>query len=320
VSSSEASRGVRPAALRAGARLAVLSPASTPNPQQVQRGIERLEAMGYKPVLYGHALDRGPLYYAGTREDRLANLHAAFADPEIEGILCTRGGWGSAELLPYLDTDLIRANPKAFIGYSDHTSLHCWLQNETRLVTFYGPMVAADFAREDGVELNSWRNSVEGIDHWAVGNGDGLRGLQAGVTEGVLRGGCLSILTQSLGTPYAAQADDSVLFLEDIGTKPYQWDRMLLHLRYSGRLETAKGIVFGNMAQCVTAEEMEFLERVLLYSLRDFRGPIAIGLRSGHVSAPNVTLPLNVRVRLDVSDEKKSELIFLEAAVTGQVG
>jgi muramoyltetrapeptide carboxypeptidase len=310
---------MRPAALRAGARLAVLSPASTPNPQQVQRGIERLEALGYRPVLYGHALDRGPLYYAGTREDRLANLHAAFADPEIDGILCTRGGWGSAELLPYLDADLIRANSKAFIGYSDHTALHCWLQNETNLVTFYGPMVAADFARDEGVELNSWRNSVEGLDHWGVGSSEGLHGLQAGVAEGVLRGGCLSILTQSLGTPYAARTDDCILFLEDIGTKPYQWDRMLLHLRYSGRLETAKGIVFGDMAQCVSAEEMEFLERVLLYSLRDFKGPIAIGLRSGHVNTPNVTLPLNVRVRLDVSDTKKPELIFLEGAVKGRV-
>jgi muramoyltetrapeptide carboxypeptidase len=320
VSSREASRVVRPAALARGARLAVLSPASSPNPQQVQRGMERLEALGYKPVLFGHALDRGPLYYAGRREDRLANLHAAFADPEIDGILCTRGGWGSAELLPYLDADLIRANPKVFIGYSDHTALHCWLQNETNLVTFYGPMVAADFAREEGVELGSWRHSIEGTSHWAVGGGEGLHGLQQGVAEGVLRGGCLSILTQSLGTPYAAQADDSILFLEDIGTKPYQWDRMLLHLRYSGRLETARGIVFGDMTQCVTAGEMEFLERVVLYSLRDFKGPIAIGLQSGHVSTPNVTLPLNVRVRLDVSDTKKAELVFLEAAVKGRVG
>jgi muramoyltetrapeptide carboxypeptidase len=297
----------------------VLSPASTPSPQQVQRGLEHLETLGYKPVLYGHALDRGPLYYAGTREERLENFHAAFADPKIDGILCTRGGWGSAELLPYLDAELIRANPKAFIGYSDHTALHCWLQNETNLVTFYGPMVAADFAREDGVELRSWRHSVSGDEGFAVGSGEGLRGLQSGTAEGVLRGGCLSILTQSLGTPYAARTDDSVLFLEDIGTKPYQWDRMLLHLHYSGRLESARGIVFGDMAQCVATDEMEFLERVIRYSLRDFKGPIAIGLRSGHVSAPNVTLPLNVRVRLNVTDTKTAELVFLEAAVKGRV-
>ncbi len=133
---------------------------------------------------------------------------------------------------------------------------------------------------------------------------DGLRVLQTGEAEGVLRGGCISILAQSLGTPYAARTDDSVLFLEDIGTKPYQWDRILLHLRYSGRLDSVRGIVFGDMAQCVAVEEMEFLERAILHSLRDFEGPIAIGLRSGHVNGANVTLPLNVRVRLDVVDEE----------------
>jgi muramoyltetrapeptide carboxypeptidase len=132
----------------------------------------------------------------------------------------------------------------------------------------------------------------------------------------MLLGGCISILAQSLGTPYAAQTNDSILFLEDIGTKPYQWDRILLHLRYSGRLESARGIVFGDMGQCVPPEESDLLERAILHSLRDFAGPIAIGLRCGHVSAPNITLPLNVRVGLDLTDEKNPQLRFLEAAVT----
>ena len=306
---------VRPAALRQGARLAVVSPASTPNAELVRRGVERLETLGYKPTVSEHALDRGPLYYAGTLEERLRDLHDAFADPEIDGIICTRGGWGSAELLPYLDAELIRANPKAFIGYSDHTSLHCWLQNEAKLVTFYGPMVAADFARDEGVDLESWSHGVAGTSEWALDVKDGLRVLQAGEAEGVLRGGCISILAQSLGTPYAARTDDSILFLEDIGTKSYQWDRILLHLRYSGRLDSVRGIVFGDMAQCVAMEEMEFLERAILHSLRDFKGPIAIGLRSGHVNGANVTLPLNVRVRLDVVGEENPRLEFLEAAV-----
>ncbi len=156
----------------------------------MQRGVEHLEALGYRPVISGHALDRGPLYYAGTSEERLADLHAAFANPEIDGIICTRGGWGSAELLPYLDAGLIRANPKAFIGYSDHTALHCWLQNEVNLVTFYGPMVAADFARNEGVELTSWQRSVGGDESWTLGAGDGLRVLRPGTSEGVLLGGC----------------------------------------------------------------------------------------------------------------------------------
>lgn len=306
---------VKPAPLRAGATLAVLSPASTPKRELVERGMRRLEALGYRAVLSPHALDSGPLYYAGTLEHRVADLHAAFADPSIDGIVCTRGGWGSAELLPHLDAGLVRANPKAFIGYSDHSSLHSWLQNEASLVTFYGPMVAADFARDGGVDMASWNHTFHGDSGWSLGVSDGLRVLRQGVAEGRLRGGCISILAQALGTPYAPALGNSILFLEDIGTKPYQWDRMLLHLRYSGRLESARGIVFGNMDQCVAAEEQEYLERAILHSLRDFEGPIAIGLRCGHVNGANITLPLSIPVKLDLTDVASPQMQFLEAAV-----
>ncbi len=307
---------VRPAALRPGATLAVLSPASTPKQELVERGLRRLEALGYRTVLSPHALDSGPLYYAGTVEHRLADLHAAFADPAIDGIVCTRGGWGSAELLPYLDAALIGANPKAFIGYSDHTSLHSWLQKEANLVSFYAPMVAADFARDGGVDQISWNHTFHGDSGWSLGAADGLRVLRPGVAEGRLRGGCISILAQALGTPYAPEMGESVLFLEDIGTKPYQWDRMLLHLRYAGQLESARGIVFGDMDQCVAAEEQEYLERAILHSLRDFDGPIAIGLRCGHVNGANISLPLGIPVKLDLTDVAGPQMNFPEAAVT----
>src|SRR6202012_1411570 len=190
---------VKPAALRPGATLAVLSPASTPKPELVHRGIAHLNSLGYKTVLSPHALDRGPLYYAGTVEDRVAGLHAAFPDSSMDGIICTRGGWGSAELLPHLDAALIRSNPKAFIGYSDHTSLQGWFWNEARLASFYGPMVAADFAREGGVEESSWRHSLTEDRAWSVGAKDGLRTLRGGVAEGNLSGGCISIYVEALG-------------------------------------------------------------------------------------------------------------------------
>jgi muramoyltetrapeptide carboxypeptidase len=245
----------------------------------------------------------------------------AFADPAIGGILCTRGGWGSAELLPLLDAAVVRANPKIFVGYSDHTSLHVWLAREAGLVSFYGPMVAADFARADGFDEFSWGSALGGDLAWSVGAGDGLRVLRAGVAEGNLAGGCLSIFAEALGTPYAPLAAGAdaprVLFLEDIGTKPYQWDRMLLHLRYAGMLEYVSGIVFGDMLQCVGAGEQALLEGAILHALRDFAGPIAIGLRSGHVDAPNITVPLGVSVRLDLSEAENPRLEFLEAAVIG---
>lgn len=308
---------MKPRGLRAGATLAVLSPASTPKAELVHRGMERLQELGYEVRLSPRALDSGPLYYAGTLEQRLGDLHAAFADPAIDGIVCTRGGWGSAELLPYLDAALVRANPKVFVGYSDHSSLHSWFRNEAGLVTFYGPMVAADFARDEGVDLASWKHALEGDSDWSLGKKDALKVLRAGVAAGRLLGGCISILTQGLGTDYAAVfGEGTILFLEDIGTKPYQWDRMLLHLRYSGRLEGVKGIVFGDMAQCVAAEEQEYLERAILHSLREFRGPIAIGLRSGHVYGANVTLPLGVRVKLDLTEWENPRMDFVESAVS----
>jgi muramoyltetrapeptide carboxypeptidase len=308
---------VRPRALRAGSTLAVLSPASAAKPKLVQQGIAHLRSLGYTLIVGSHALDSGPLYYAGTLADRVDDLHAAFADPAVDGIVCTRGGWGSAELLPHLDSALIRANPKVFLGYSDHTSLHCWLRNETNLVTFYGPMVAADFSRDDGVDIASWRHSLSTDSPWSLGTSDGLRILRPGVAQGRLSGGCLSIFAEALGTPYAPSIDaDSILFLEDIGTKPYQWDRMLLHLRYSGLLEKVTGIVFGDMRQCVTADENDYLDRALLYALRDFDGPIAIGLRCGHVSASNVTLPLGIAATLDLTEAGNPQMHLLESAVT----
>ncbi len=306
----------RPKALRAGALLAVISPASAAKPELVERGVARLEAMGYRTRLGAHALSSGPLYYAGAAEDRLADLHAAFADPAVDGVVCTRGGWGSAELLPMLDAELIGANAKVFVGYSDVTSLQTWLLQRAGLVTFYGPMVAADFAREGGVDVESWGSSL-GEDHpWSVGVEAGLRTLRAGVAEGELRGGCLSIAAESLGTPYAFGRFRGVLFLEDIGTKPYQWDRMLVHLRLAGVLDEVTGIVFGDMRQCVAPEQMELLEAAILHSLRWFAGPIAMGLRSGHVNGANVTLPLGVEVRLDCSDSLQPRVHFLDGSVT----
>jgi muramoyltetrapeptide carboxypeptidase len=308
---------VKPAALRPGATLAVLSPASTPRPELVHRGIAHLHSLGYKTVLSPHALDSGPLYYAGTVTERVADLHAAFADPSIDGIICTRGGWGSAELLPHLDVALIRSNPKAFIGYSDHTSLHLWLYNEANLISFYGPMVAADFSRDDGVDVASWQHSFHGDREWSLGIADGLRVLRPGVAEGLLTGGCIAIFAEALGTPYAPRIEvGSILFLEDIGVKPFQWDRMLLHLRYSGLLERVRGIVFGDMRQCVSGEEEEYLDRAILHALRDFDGPVAIGLRSGHVGSSNITLPLGIRARLDLTEAGNPRMHLLEASVT----
>jgi muramoyltetrapeptide carboxypeptidase len=279
--------------------VAVVSPASAAKPEHVAAGVDRLLHFGYRPMLMPHALASGPLYYAGTAEQRVHDLHAAFADPDIEGLLCTRGGWGSAELLPRLDAALMRANPKVFVGYSDHTSLHVWLWNELRMMSFYAPMVAADWSSLDGVHRASWHAAVEARSKWSVGPRDSLRCLREGEVQGRLLGGCLSILTEALGTPWALRIDEpTVLFLEDIGTKPYQWDRMLQHLRAAGMLKHVRGIVLGDMSANVKPEEMPLLEAACLHALDEFVGPVAIGLRCGHVTGQNRSLPLGAWVRM----------------------
>ena len=301
--------------------LGVVSPASATNESKVRGGIAELAEAGYRTKLFEHALTRGPLYYAGTTAQRVGDLHLAFADPEVDAVICTRGGWGCAELLPFLDARLIVESGKAFLGYSDHTSLHVWLQGQG-MVSFQAPMVAADWeknvrGKEDGVDWASWEAALGGATDWRVGEKEGLRVLRPGTAEGVLTGGCLSIYAESLGTPYAALAWGGVLFLEDIAVKPFQWDRMLTHLRLAGMLEGVTGIVLGNMEQSCEAGQQALLEAALMHALRDFAGPIAIGLRSGHVDAANVTLPFGVRVRLECEDVGNPRMHFLEAATEG---
>ncbi len=289
--------------LRNGSRIAVVSPASAAKAELVERGCERLQAFGYEPVVMPHALSRRPLYYAGAASERVADLHAAFADPSIDGIVCTRGGWGSAELLPLLDAALVRANPKVFVGYSDHTSLHTWFWNECGLATFYAPMVAADWAKDGGVDERTWLAAVQGVDAWSAGPADGLRVLRVGGAEGRLLGGCLSLLAESLGTPWAFKVDEPcILFLEDIGTKPYQWDRMIQHLRFAGVLQQVRGVVLGDMSANVEPNELPLLEEACLHALGDFAGPIAIGLQSGHVQRENRSLPLGAWLKMKDGD------------------
>lgn len=290
--------------LKRGNRVAVVSPASAAKAELVEEGVGQLLRFGYRPMIMPHALSRGPLYYAGTAEERASDLQAAFADREMEGVICTRGGWGSAELLPLLDSELVRANQKVFVGYSDHTSLHAWMWNEFRMQTFYAPMVAADWSKADGVDERTWRAAVEGTDVWSVGAEDGLRSLCEGEASGRLLGGCLSILAEGLGTPWALRIEEPcILFLEDIGVKPYQWDRMLQHLRFAGMLKHVRGIVLGDMSANVGQEEMELLEAACLHALREFVGPVAIGLRCGHVENGNRSLPLGAEVALRCDGE-----------------
>jgi muramoyltetrapeptide carboxypeptidase len=160
-------------------------------------------------------------------------------------------------------------------------------------------MVAADWSNLDGVDYRTWRAALQSAAPWSVGAEDGLRTLRAGHAEGRLLGGCLSILTAALGTPFALRIDEpTILFLEDINTKPYQWDRMLQHLRFAGVLQNVRGVVLGDTTASIQPSEMPLLEAACLHALRDFAGPIAIGLQSGHMQQHNRSVPLGAWVTM----------------------
>jgi len=305
---------LKPPAVPGDAQVGVVSLASTPQPERVERGMAALRALGYEPQAGKHILVRGPLYFAGTAAMRLNDLHHAFADDRLRAIFSTRGGYGSNYLLEGLDLDLIAEGAKPLIGSRDLTALQLWLLDQLQLPAFYGPMLSADFAREDGVHLPSLRAALAGA-QYTVGAPEGLRALHPGRARGTLYGGCLSILVALLGTPYEPQSEGKLLFLEDVSVKPYQIDRMLWQLREAGKLEGVKGIVFGEMLDCVSpGAPPELLDEVILRAFEDFKGPIAIGLRCGHVSRQHVTLTLGVEAELVV--QKEARLHLMEAAVT----
>ncbi|MGO8719486.1 MAG: S66 peptidase family protein [Acidobacteriaceae bacterium] len=293
---------VLPAALRAGDVVRLISPASWFDPNKVQLGMDSLRRLGFEVQLASHALARYGQYSAGTPAQRLEDLHAAFTDSSVQAVICNRGGYGSAELLSGLDLELIRRNPKIFIGCSDITSLLTWLHDTTGSVVFHGPMAAGDFARQNGVDDASWQSALLQGCPWQLGPEAGLRILKPGHTQGKFYGGCLSMLVASLGTPYEIQTEGTVLFLEDVSVKPYQMDRILLQLRLAGKLDRVRGIIFGPMLDCAqpgTTDDL--LDVVLQRVLADFSGPVAIGLRSGHVRERNITLPIGVACELDLT-------------------
>ena len=275
-------------------------------------GCDGLRRAGYEPFYFDSVLDRD-LYFAGSVKRRAQELEDMFARDDIRAILCARGGYGSNYLPLTLDPQKIIPHPKILVGYSDITTLLCCMADAANFVTFHGPMVTKDFAVAGGVDLDSWQNALGGVEQWEISDGSGAKPLQPGAAEGILYGGCLSMLAASLGTPHEIRTAGTILFLEDIAAKPYQIDRMLMQLKLAGKLKDVRGIIFGEMMDCRQTPDQDYtLEEVILRVVADLQIPVAFGLRSGHVSHANITLPIGVRARLEVADEVK--LNILESA------
>lgn len=302
---------IKPPALSPGDTVAVVAPAGPIQRNLLDAGCVSLWRMGYKPVFLESICDQD-LYFAGSVQRRARELEEMFVRDDVKAILCARGGYGCNYLLPELDFERIAAHPKIFVGYSDITVLLTALADRANLVTFHGPMVTKDFIAEDGVHVASWAAATTGRQKWeiaAVPN-SGTAAIVKGKAEGVLYGGCLSLLVSSLGTPWEIDTSGSVLFIEDLNAKPYQVDRMLMQLLQAGKLRDVRGIIFGEMIECTPHHEQPYtLPDVLARVVGSLGVPVAYGLRSGHVSRENITLPIGVRVALSVQNEVRLSVL-----------
>ena len=307
---------VKPPALRQGDTIGIIAPGSAIQHNLLDAGTVSLWRMGYKPFHLDSIYDQES-FFAGSVKRRVAELEEMFTRDDVQGIICARGGYGCNYLLQELDFDKIASHPKVLCGYSDVTTLLTTISDRCNLVTFHGPMVTKDFAAADGVQTSLWNCAMTGKAKWEIAPvpSGGMVSLLRGQAEGILYGGCLSMLVASLGTAYEIQTEGTILFVEDINVKPFQVDRMLKHLRLAGKLSGVKGVLFGEFADLGHGEEREqALAEIAERVLGDLKIPVAVGLRSGHVTRENVTLPIGVRVSFTAQQEVR--LTVLEAATT----
>lgn len=290
---------VKPRALEPGARIAVVAPASPFKRDEFDAGIAELTRLGFVPV-YDDSVFARRSYLAGSAELRAEAFRRAWRDPSIGGIVAVRGGYGSAQLLPLLDVDEIRTACKPFIGYSDLTSLLTFITTGCGVVAFHGPTVAGRLGRlAAGYDRESLLRAVSRREPVGELTSPGVETIRPGEARGPLLGGTLTQLVASLGTPFAfSPPSGHVLFLEDVGERPYRLDRMMTQLRQAGILARAVAIVIGEMARCDEAAGDPTARAVMADTLSEFSGPVLFGFPSGHTNGPAMTLPFGVSCRV----------------------
>lgn len=310
----------KPNRLRAGATIALVAPASPASDEKVNKALSNLAAFGYR-VKEGAALRSRFGYLAGKDTDRLADLHQAFADPEVDAIWCVRGGYGTTRLLPYLDFDLIRNNPKPLIGYSDITALHLAIGQEAGLITFHGPVAASDFPENTLQHFKA--TLVEPTADYRIQAPTALEDLPGvefnpfvitpGKANGRITGGNLSLLAALAGTRFEPSFQGKLVFIEDVGEQPYRIDRLLTQLLQATDLKAAAAIALGVFADC-GPKNTEFslnLPETLQDRLGSLGIPVLYGLPFGHV-AHQATLPYGISAELDTDAQT---LTLLETGV-----
>ncbi|MBS1790627.1 MAG: LD-carboxypeptidase [Acidobacteria bacterium] len=311
---------IKPAALKPGDLVSVVAPASNLKGDYLAGGVAELERLGFRVTHRPDILEKAR-YTAGSDERRAEELMEAFADPAVKAVWAARGGYGVMRLLPLLDENVLRANPKIFIGYSDMTALHLYLYGRFGWVSFHGPMAAKDLAQvsESGAEHYDHETLLAAVAQpkpMGAINSTKTEMLHRGsgkTASGRLLGGCLSLIAAMMGTPDELDTRGAILFLEDTGTRPYAIDRMLQQLRLAGKFDEVQGIIFGEMTDCVQhAEQGYSIQDVLAECTADLGIPVMFGLPSGHSPIGNLTLPLGVMATLDA---ERGALSVNEAAV-----
>jgi muramoyltetrapeptide carboxypeptidase len=291
---------IKPRGLRRGDTIGIVAAASNIKKDLLEQGCRELEDLGFK-TYFRPDITSSFRYVAGTRERRLGEFLEMLQSPDIHAIFCARGGYGSGQLIPSIDADLIRANAKILNGSSDITILLNWF-DRAGVVSFHGPMVATTIRQgTDGYDRTVLLDLLQGKKAVRFPTG-GTSILRSGAGEGRLIGGCLSLVVATLGTKHEIDTQDAILVLEDDSTKPYQIDRMITNLKQAGKLESVRGVVFGEMLNCIqNAEQGYTLQEVIADLLAEFSFPILYGFPTGHTSRPNVIVPFGVRARLDLT-------------------
>lgn len=285
----------KPHRLRPGDRIALVAPASPLKHDDLASGIAELRSLGFD-VVYDERVLLRTSYVAGSPKVRAAVLTEAWRDPSVRGIVATRGGYGSAQVLPLLDPELVRSARKPFVGYSDLTAMLSW-HLQLGLACFHGPMIERRLAR--GAQAYHQASFLAALcDPAPMGElqPETLETFYAGEASGLLVGGTLTQLTASLGTPWAFDPPPGcVLFIEDIGERPYRIDRMLTQLTQAGILARASAIVFGVFPDCDEPGGQVQIRDTLRLLTADFSGPVLFGFPSGHTPGATWTLPLGVQ-------------------------
>ena len=304
----------KPKALKSGSRLGVFAPASPADSVEMIAGLAELKRQGFQVVSNQDSKVEG--YFAGTPLDRMNGFLSGIQSEQIDGLVALRGGYGSNYLLDFdLEKNLERA--KSVIGFSDLTTLQIYLWQKCGWVTFYGPMVAAGINAGAGAMKGYDENSfLQAIGKVEAGWKLRLKGepVLAGQSMGRVLGGCMTLVEATIGTPWELDTKDSILLLEDRAMKPYQVDRVLMHLKQAGKFEGLKGIVLGEFPDSPpSVAGAPTVKDVCARILRPLGIPIVFGAPVGHTPRPMLTIPLGIKARLDADGDGTLE--YLESAV-----